>query len=317
MIDTLNMTLGSEDVGNVDLFSQTPCYFDDNPTEHRYPLPNGGDDIVLGGHVGSLNISVSRYGVKVKDSSFCKWLLGDNFKTLTRGDIKRGIEKLSDTLHLDFNKAKVNRLDIGQNLVVRYPVENYLRHLGLLKWTNRLEQPKGLYYKGQKLQLCFYDKVKEQRREGCKIPQLYEGRHVLRYEIRFIHKLPEVLNVAAVKGATLYDEAFYISLVQMWHDYYKDIKKINDIDLNFGIMTTRRELYRIGLLALVEQSGGQIEFIEKINEAAKRGDLTKKQAYDLRDAVNNACKVKGDIVKPNTTIEELSKKIDEATRFYR
>lgn len=317
MIDSLNMTLGVDEAGGVDVLSETPCYFDDEPQEHYYPDGTGGKYPVIGGHLGSLYVSVSRGGVKVKDSSFCKWILGDNFKTLTRGDIKRGIEKLSDSLHLPMGKARVTRLDIGQNIVLRNPIEVYLRHLGLLKWTKRLPQPNGLYYTGACFQLAFYDKVKEQRRAGCKIPELYEGKNVLRYEIRFEHKLPKVLNVPEVTGAILYDEEFYISLVQRWRATYADIKKINDIDLNFGIMTTKRDLYKVGLLTLVEQRGGQVEFIDQINEAAKRGELTKKQAHDLRDAVNNACKVKGDIVKPNDTIQELDKKIDEAIRFYR
>ena len=317
MIDSLNMTLDVDEAGNVDLLSQIPCYFDDEPQEHYYPDATGGKYIVLGGHLGSLYISVSRLGVRIKDSSFCKWLLGDNFKTLTRGDIKRGIEKLSDSLHLPMDKARVTRLDIGQNIVVKNPVDVYFNHLGSLKWTKRLPQPTGLYYTGTNLQLCFYDKVREQRRAGCKIPELYDGKNVLRYEIRFEHRLPQTLNVPNVTGRLLFDEAFYIGLVQKWRGFYLNIKKINDIDLNFEIMTTKRDLYKVGLLTLVEQRGGQLQFIEQINEAAKRGELTKKQAHDLREAVMNACKVKGDIVKPNQTIQELDKKIDEATRFFR
>lgn len=68
---------------------------------------------------------------------------------------------------------------------------------------------------------------------------------------------------------------------------------------------------------MVEQRGGQVEVIAQINEAMKRGDLSKKQAYDLREAVNEACKVKVGLVKPNDTIKELDKKIDEATRYFR
>ena len=57
--------------------------------------------------------------------------------------------------------------------------------------------------------------------------------------------------------------------------------------------------------------------IEQINEAQKRGDLTKKQAYDLRQAVNDACQIKEGLTVPNEAIKELDKKINEAVRFYR
>ena len=246
MIDTLNMNLGLSEAGNIDFLSEVPCRFDDEPQEHCYPDGTGGKYPVLGGHLGSLNVRVSRMGVTIKDSSFCKWVLGNNFKTMTRGDIQQGIEKLSDDLHLPFKRAKVTRLDVGQNIVTKAPVDVYLRHLGALKWTKRLPQPTGLYYTGANYQLAFYDKVREQRRAGDMIPELYKGRNVLRYELRFIHRLTNLLNVPEVTGGLLYDDTFYISLFQQWRGYYKTIQKIGDIELNFESMTTKRDLYKRG-----------------------------------------------------------------------
>ena len=82
-------------------------------------------------------------------------------------------------------------------------------------------------------------------------------------------------------------------------------------------MATKRDLYRAGLLSLVEQRGGQVAVIDEINEACKRGQISRKQAHDLRDAVNEACKVCEGLTRPNETILELNKKVDEATRYYR
>ena len=82
-------------------------------------------------------------------------------------------------------------------------------------------------------------------------------------------------------------------------------------------MKTKRDLYKAGLLALVEQQGGQVEVIAQITESMKRGDISKKQSHDLREAVNEACKVKGGLVKPNDMVKELDRKIDEATRYFR
>lgn len=319
MIDSLNLKLDNSTAGDVDLLSEVPRYLDDSPQEHYYPYNDGsgGKYLVLCGHVGSLRVSISRLSVSIKDSSFCKWILGDNFKTLTRGDIQRGFEKLSDSLHLPMHKAKVTRLDIGQNTVLKYPTDVYFRHLGPLKYTKRLQQPSGLYYTGTNMQLVFYDKVREQRKDGNNIPELYKGQNVLRYEIRFLRRLPNILNVEAVTGGLLYDESFYISLVKKWHGCYMEIKKINDVNLNFDKLTTKKDLYKAGLLTLIEQRGGQMEILKEIREAARKGELTQKQAHDLRDAVNNACKVRGELVKPNMTIKELDRKINDAAKYYR
>lgn len=43
MIDTLNMNLGLLEAGDIDLLSEVPCRFDDEPQEHYYPDGTGGN----------------------------------------------------------------------------------------------------------------------------------------------------------------------------------------------------------------------------------------------------------------------------------
>ena len=313
MYDTVNFKLIKPDVGAVDFLEETPYYLDSNTIGfHDW----GGEQVVTGS-VGGLKVSANRYQLKIKDGSLCKWYLGDNFKTMGRADTQAAIEKLSDTLHLPIDKATVTRLDVAQNFIVKHPAAVYLNHLGLLKYAKRLQEPDGLYYHRKIEQLCFYDKNKEQRAKGEPIPELYKERNVLRYEQRYTRRLATQLKVTDVIGALLYDEAFYMGVMQRWRDTYKAISKINDITLNFQAMTSKQQLYKMGVLSMVERVGGEVEMISQINEAQKRGDLTAKQAFDLRQAVKEACKVKEGLTVPNEAIAELDKKIMEATRFYR
>ena len=60
-----------------------------------------------------------------------------------------------------------------------------------------------------------------------------------------------------------------------------------------------------------------MEFIAQIAEAQKRGELTAKQAHDLRQAVKVACQEREGLTVKSEAIEELNKKIAEAVRFYR
>lgn len=295
----------------MDFLAETPCYLE-NVGEHNY---NG--EIVITGNLNGLKVSLNRYQMKIKDGSLCKWHLGDNFKTMGRGDAKRAIESLSDALHVPISKATVTRLDIAQNFITKQPVEVYLNHLGVLKWAKRLQQPDGLYYAKNAEILCFYDKNREQKSHKEPIPELYEGKNVLRYEQRYTNRVAQQFRVSEVTGAMLYDEAFYMGLLNRWRDTYRDIQKINDVSLNFQAMRTKQELYKMGVLSLIEQAGGQFQMLEQINEAQKRGDLSKKQAYDLRQAVNDACKIKEGITVPNEAIKELDKKVSEAVKFYR
>lgn len=311
MYDTVNFRLFQSEAGGVDFLSETACYLE-NVGEHYY-----SGETVITGSLSGLKISLNRYQMKIKDGSLCKWYLGDNFQTMGRGDTQRAMERLSDALHVPMSKATVTRLDIAQNFITRYPPEVYLNHLGMLKYATRLQEPNGVYYKRTGGRLCFYDKNREQKNNREPIPELYEGRNVLRYEQRYTNRISSQLKVCEVTGGMLYNEAFYIDILNRWKDTYKAIQKINDVSLNFQAMKSKQQLYKMGVLSLIEQVGGQIQMIEQINEAQKRGELSKKQAFDLRTAVNEACKIRDGLTVTNEAIQELDKKVSEAVKFYR
>lgn len=229
MYDTINFKLSVEDVPEVDFLQEVPCYLD----EATIGFHNFNGEQAVTGNVGGLKVSINRYQIKVKDGSLCKWHLGNNFKTMGRGDTQRAIEQLSDTLHLPMDKATITRIDVAQNIIVKHPIMVYLNHLGVLRYAKRLQEPDGLYYCRSGERLCFYDKNREQRAKGEAIPELYKGRNVLRYEQRYTRRLATQLKVNEVRAALLYDEAFYVALIQRWRDTYKEINKVNDITLNF------------------------------------------------------------------------------------
>lgn len=311
MLDTVHFKIFQSEAKNVDFLTEIPCYLDD-VGEHYY---NG--EAVITGSLDNLKVSVNRHQMKIKDGSLCKWYFGDNYQTMGRGDVQRAIEKLSDTLHLQVGKASITRLDLAQNFITKHPSEVYLNHLGALRYAKRLQEPDGLYYCQTGGRLCFYDKNREQKNHRNPIPGLYDGRNVLRYEQRYTQKIATQLKVDEVIGESLYNEDFYMALLDRWEDTYKSINKINDVSLNFEAMKTKQQLYKMGLLSLIEQTGGQLQMIEQINEAQKQGKLSKKQAYDLRLAINEACKIRDGLTVPNEAIQELDEKVGAAVKYYR
>lgn len=311
MFDTVNFRLTKYDVDGVDFLSETPCYFDVRG-EHDF---NG--EKVITGNLKGLKVIVSNNAVKVKDGSLCKWYLGDNYQTMGRGDVQRAIEKLSDELHLPIDKATVTRMDIAQNFICQHPPEVYFNHLGALRYATRLQEPSGLYYSKTGGRLAFYDKNKEQKNDREPIPELYDGRNVLRYEQRYTTRIASRFKVIAVTSSMLYDESFYMILLNRWRDNYREITKVNDITLNFEAMKTKQELYRMGVLSMIEKVGGITAMLNQINEAQQRGELTRKQAYDLRQTVNDVTNIKAGLTVQSDAIQELNKKVEEAIKYYR
>jgi len=310
MYDNLDFKLNINEVKGIDFLSETPLYFDVSG-EHCF---NGAN--VITGNLNSFRISVSEIGVNLKDGSLCKYFLGDNFQTLGRGDTKMAIEKLSDTLHLPLQKATVTRIDIAQNYIVRHPTSVYFNHLGNSIYNKRLEQPDGLYYYNSKGLLVFYDKVKEQRAKGQPIPELFSNRNTLRYEMRYKARLKDSFKVDRVTAEMLYNETFYRNIIDQWHKAYKDIQKINDVSLNFEAMKTKKDLYVMGLVSLIDQQGGEIAIKQQINEAFKKGSLSRKQKFDLFIAISEASKATFATIQSDV-IQELDKKINESVRNYR
>ena len=320
MYDNLILKLRNTDVSSTDFLSETSQYFDVS-NENNF---NG--NIVLSGSLNNdFNVTLNRGYIKLS-GSLCKWFLGDNFQTLHRSDTKMAIEKISDTLHLPFDKSTVSRIDVAQNFIVKQLVENYYNHFG--EWVDGNKKStrapmtesgkiEGIYYYQRLGLLVFYDKIKEQTVKNRPIPELYQNRNVLRYEQRYKSRLSEAFNIESVTASTLYDEKFYINLLNKWKENYFNIKKINDISINLSTMKTKTDLYNLGVLALVEIAGGELNIINQMKEAQRSGVLSKKQAYDLKQAITSACKEKADVTVKNDCITELDKKIAEAVRHYR
>jgi len=316
MYDNLILKLKNIDVPNIDFLSETSQYFDVSGEYNFY-----GKIVLAGDLSNEFKVTVKNDCIKL-DGSLCKYYLGDNFQTLGRGDTKRAFEKISDTLRLPIDKATVYRLDIAQNFILKHPLENYFNHFGKLKYGGRSPitrdgEIEGMYYYQSKGLLVFYDKVKEQTVKRRHIPELYQNRNVLRYEQRYTKRLPKALNIENVTAATLYDEKFYIDVINRWRDNYFAIQKINDITLNPGGMKTKTDLYNMGILALAEMFGGELNLISQIRENQNAGIITGKQAFDLKQAVTSACKEKTGITAKNDCIMELDKKVVEAVKFYR
>lgn len=311
MYDTILMYLSAADAGGVSLLDDVPPLLEDVGL-HDYE-----SGTAVTGKIGGLSVSATERAVRVTGGSLCKWYLGNNYHTMSRGDVERAVEALSDALHQPMSKAVITRVDVGANMIMQHPVETYTSHLGALQYAQRLEEPTTLYYKQGSGRLCFYDKNKEQRAAGGKVPALYSGKSVLRYEKRHTCKVGRKLGFDKVTAATLSDERFYMLMLADWRDTYKAIEKIKDTNLDYKMIKSVTDFRRQGMLAVIEQQGGQLQVLEQIAEARQRGELSKKQAHDLRQAVRDVCNTTSPLTVPNEAVQELSDKIAEAVRFYR
>jgi len=306
MYDNLDLSVNREHCPGINFINEIP--------QHLTSVINQGESefgIYITGYLDKAKIKISKNRVKFYDSSICKYYLGDNFKTLSKGDTKRAIEKLSDSLHLPFDLANVTRIDFAQNIIVKHDEKVYYPYLGESQYYNRLEQNNGLYYNNNLRQLLFYGKEYEQKVKKQHIPELYSNQNVLRFEMRYRKQLRKQFKKPEILANMLYDEAFYSSLVKRWRTEYLAIQKINSKIINMKPTGSKKEfIENLALFSILEL--GQSKILHKVKEWQEQGIISKKQAYDLRVATKQLSKTKLN-EKGNELINELDKKIKEAT----
>ncbi len=312
MYDNIELYLPIDKVKNFDFLREIPNKLE-RTSEHFF---NDGNDIAVSGSLGLLKVSVTKNKVKIKDSSFCKWILGDNIQGLYRGDVQRGFEKLSDLLGLPMEKANVTRIDLAQNIIVKYEQSTYLTHLGNLQYYSRLPQNNGLYYQNGNGKLVFYNKIHEAKLKGVPIPEIYRNRHLLRYERRFTSKLANQFNMAEITVKSLYEEVFYTNIIDRWYNDYLKIQKLTDIHFDYKMVKGKKEVYQQSVLFYVQQRGGLLTVLNEVKEAQNKGEIKPKEAFDLRKAYTDACKCEL-MTSKSELITELDQKMKESIRFYR
>lgn len=283
MYDTVNMVLTKEDCPGINFKETIRKYL------HDTYCTDGKFGNYINGYLGSLKVSLSENRVKIAEGSICKYYKGNNYSTLLREDTQRIIEKISDSLHLPFQKANVTRIDFGHNFLMDNEVSLYFHYLGSKSHFKRLEQNNGIYYRSKKISLVFYDKNQELRNKGEAVPDDFKNLNVLRYELRFTKRLREVFKRQKITGRLLYDNDFFDELTKRWKDHYFDIQKINNRLV--GLEPTGKQKQLMDNLALLHiLDVGQNQILNTITEWQKLDKIDRKAASRLRLAVKNLTK---------------------------
>jgi len=306
MIDTVTLWLETRDALGVKFLGDA---------REQVSLETG--EVRVFGNYKNLRVHCNSSGISLK-GSLSKYELGDNLQRLTRGKVQMAIERLCDETSLNWKRAKVYRLDVGTCLVVKQPCSTYLRGLGELPRYQRSEQGEnGLLYTSSTKALSFYDKIKEVRRKQERLPSVFEGLNILRYELQCRQRLQDVFKVPEILAETLYNETFYIQALSLWRDSYFAIHKQGKLKFNpkmlVGLNVKKLES---SLAAIALRELGEREVLAMIQAARKGGYLTKIQAKRLRAKVRELATLPA-IIEPSEAMLELDAKVKQAVQFYR
>lgn len=269
-------------------------------------------------HGDLLGMRVSGYetGISIK-GSLCKSYLGNNLEGIGRQDTQRAIEQIEDCLMLKIQNATVRRLDFGKNIITQKSVKEYFPLFGYSNKLQRLEQPNTIYYQNGLKCLAFYDKKEEAKKSKQKIPDIWEGMNVMRYEIRYTSRLPKQFNTDKVQAKHLYQESFYIELINKWAKSYFNIEKKPIFTLNKDEVKKTTDIDKLLISYAINEIGidNLMNFIDQIKAAKQfKHDAEYSRA---KKRIKEHYRPNGVYLIQNDLITELDSKIKRAKVFYR
>jgi len=308
MIDTTKLFISQEQAGG----SVLDCLPYLTNLSETYRKESG--QTYIAGNAGNLRVGISAHGISIT-GSLPKFYLGTNLHTLNRGDSRRAFEMMADTLHLPIHKATVSRVDIGHNIMTNYKPGLYYPYLGQSSYYSRLTQPNSISYQNSLKSKKFYNKIAESKHNKVAIPEIYEGKHLLRYELSYTQKLCKQFNQAAITPSTLTDERFYMDMYDRWFKEYELIKKIGIPYMDKKKMKTSKGFWK-QIDAFAIQYLGQEALLNLLEEMkAEKGFSTDRNYYRIKkELIERSSQTLTD--EPEL-IQELNKKVARARQSYR
>lgn len=263
------------------------------------------------GCIENLKASVYVGGISIC-GSLAKYLYnGSNVYPLDRHTTKQAIEKISDSLHIEVNDAKVTAMEVGANFSMKHAPTEYIRRLGEMPRMARFSiEAKSVYYKGlgrkQPKAFTFYDKDAEALTKGMEHPPID---NILRYEMRLNGRLPRQTGFNVVKASSLYDNAFYRKLVRMLQDYYFSISKSKQLKTNvMGDIKTVGDAYDAFVAQLIG-TVGKDRIQRFLDELKNERVFDDRKNYTRLKAKIEAVSNKADITVSDELINELDDEI--------
>lgn len=262
------------------------------------------------GSLEGLKVSIYAGGVSII-GSLAKFLYPNNIYPLDRHSTAQAVEKLSDSLHMQMNDAKVTSMEFGTQFVMMHPVESYLSKLGDMPKLLRYHFEVGtLYYKPRgKLQpkvFAFYDKIADAAAKNMTLPDGFVGANLLKYEMRLNGRLPQQLGVPEVTASTLSEKPFYQLMVKRYQENYFAISKQNQVKTEImNEIKTVSDAFDVYVARLISQSDqSQISgFLEELKDANVFTD--RKYYTRLKNKIREVSTKAGVIVS-----DELLKELD-------
>jgi hypothetical protein len=310
--DSIGLWLSAELAGVKEL----PLHVMGKLTGSTQVIQSNGAESYAGYLGNNLRVRVSQQGLSVK-GSISKYFLSNNIECLTRSTTEQAMEKLSDELCLPMQKAKLNRMAYALNLVVKESPEAYFSILGDSRYFNRSQFGSTLYYINSNRKIRFYDKLKESKRILHDLPMPMQGVNMLRIELELCKKLTHQFNLSEITASHLYQESFYMAMIDKLYLEYMAIRKNKLIKLNFSTMNSPKDFWQQAQADWIQKIGGEATALNIVENLRKQDAFKNNEYYSRLKKEIKTISTLPALTQDSPLIEELDEKMQRVRSYYR
>lgn len=312
MYDTICMKLQASKARGISFMDLVPPMLD-NISEHYFQ--NSQTHVISGYLDKKLQISVTDKRISIPKGNLKGWFFDNPFYDFKRGSTEEAISKLSDSLMLPMELAEVTRVDLGPTISMKHPPDVYYPYLEYKQGYDRHQMNNGIYFQNKTDTLVFYHKQRQCKAKGYTIPDDKKKRNHARIEQRIPKGVKHFFKKDSVIVKDLYDEAFYMTVLDSWKESYFQIEKKKSKMAALAPTGSSKEF--INYLACVGLSKiGYSEAMKQIKEWQQMDQISKKQASDLRKKIIEINR-SDYFEKGNELMEELDQKVNQVVKYYR
>lgn len=306
MYDTLKLVLTNEFNPSFNFLENLPSTIDIYFHGIEYGTP------VVKAKIRNLkvNIKTSRVVIEGSFHVFCK---GENITPMHFDEFRMSVAELESLTAYPVRLARVSRLDFSGNFLVKHPVALYFNFFCQKSRFQKIVLDGGIRYSSEEKELIFYDKLKEMKKKRTPIPQYFQNKNVLRFEVRYCRKLGKHFERRELFLADLLEKSFINTLCKVWRTEYKSV--VMEMKAPTGLTPTGSKANLLEQLALIQiHQIGLDNLINEISAWQSAGQITKEEAYKMRKFI----KTNSSEPYPNAEnelIRELNLKIKTAAKY--
>ena len=271
--------------------------------------------VLFRGHLRNIQITEYLSGVSMIGSLNKFANEGANLKNMTLEETRETLSQLQDSCHIDLAAAHVSALEFGFNFHVANEVSRYLKLLGdMPRRLRKSVNDETLYYvrNGRERDtFTLYDKLKDAKKKKMEIPSEFDGKNLLRVELRYSNGIARLLNEKEVTGDTLTKQCFINKLINNMCEKYNSIQKLNRVNLqNVETGKTEREYFNLYVSVLAQIVGDKFTIDDFIAALKDADSFSQRSQYSrlrkkMYDAITDVSLCQGDPLR-----EELDEKFE-------